>query len=331
MARPASLYQEDVPDPEWLVHTYGIQLRGQLQALGGELAKVTKIHDGRIDRQLVIRISDPARIGGTRLAQVHRFLEYMSEREVRTPIPLRTCEGQTYAVYPELGKLVEVFPYIEGRSPQSGNIEDTRRVAAALARFHNAGVPYEDLPEEESCDINHVGLERLKIGVNRARTTSAGSIFETLLYNYLADAEMLVESLQKLRPGLVQTGLHLDASPDNILLTADGEVWFIDCSHAVRGRRVFDLATAVYYIDRTSRASRGNPQRYEDLDPELESAFLETYRSVCKPGWRNAETEAYALEHQLMLIHGAAYWATEYSESDVMQELIGFQRLRDSL
>jgi hypothetical protein len=99
----------------------------------------------------------------------------------------------------------------------------------------------------------------------------------------------------------------------------------------VRGRRVFDVATAVYYIDRSSQASLGEPQRYENLDPKLESAFLEGYQSVCEPGWQDVEKEAYALEGWLMLVHAAAYWVSEYTEEDAMQELVGFKEIRETL
>ena len=112
-------------------------------------------------------------------------------------------------------------------------------------------------------------------------------------------------------------------------VTEDGDVWFIDCSHTVCGRRVFDIAIAVYYMDRTSQAPIGHPQRYENLDLELESAFLESYGSVCEPEWRDAEAKAYALEHQLTLIHAAAHWAAKYPEEDAMQELVGFQNIKD--
>ena len=106
---------------------------------------------------------------------------------------------------------------------------------------------------------------------------------------------------------------------------------FIDCSHAVRGRRVFDVATAVYYMDLSSQAPQGDLKRYEKVDAELESAFLTSYRSACEPKWRDEETEADALEYRLMLVHGAVYWTTVYSETDVIQELVAFQRLRETL
>ena len=119
MSGAASLYQERVPDPEWLAPTYGIRWTGEAQTLGGQLAKVRLLRDERRDQRLVMRLSDRAHIGGARLARVHRFLAYLTERGVRTPMPLRTRDGRTFAFDHPSGQLVEVFPYVEGRTPEA--------------------------------------------------------------------------------------------------------------------------------------------------------------------------------------------------------------------
>ena len=325
---PEANFLDGLPDPWWFVHTYDIRWIGPPDVLSGHSAKVIKIRDEGTKRWLVVRLSDPARIDATRLSQVHRFLEHLNKRGVRTPLPIRTHEGQTYAVHRESGRLVEVFPYVEGRPPQVGDISDAQRVATALAQFHNAGLCYEDLPDEESCDQNHVALERLRTDIRKAISVSAGKVFEPLLREYVSGAEALIASLKALRPGLVHTGLHLDASPNNVIFSESGDVWLIDCSHAIRGRRVFDVVTATYYMDLSCHAKPGDLRRYQDVDSALESAFLVAYRSACEPAWRDEETKVYTIERQLMLVHGAVYWATECPDAEAMQELVGFRKLK---
>ena len=93
---------------------------------------------------------------------------------------------------------------------------------------------------------------------------------------------------------------------------------------------MFDVVTAAWYHDRAGAAEAGDPVRYAEPEPELQAAFHESYQARCVPPWRDAETEARALEHRLMLVHGAVYWALECTEEHAARELHGFlPRLRE--
>jgi Ser/Thr protein kinase RdoA (MazF antagonist) len=266
-------------------------------------------------------------MGESRKNQVHRFLNHLVERGVRTPLPIPTLSGASYAVDRDGGEILELYAFIEGDIPDVGDMDDTRVVATALAAFHNAGTDFHDLPDEESCDQNHVSLLRLRRDMQRARSASTGKRFAGLLREYLDGSVELVASLERLRGRLVETGLHCDASPANILLTEDGEVWFLDCDHAVRGCRVFDVVTAQYYFDPVCDTAIGDPRRYAEQDVELQTTFEEAYQAVCRPVWSDAETMACVLEQALMLVHGATYWALECSADDALMELTGFREL----
>lgn len=313
-----------VPSPGWLAQTYGIEVSGEFHPLQGAMAHVYRLRDQKTNASLVLRLSDSARIDEVRLERVHQFQAYLRTQNVLTVCPLKTQDGQTLAKYRDV--LVEVFPYIEGRKPQRGNRDDIRRVAEALAKFHNAGVQYTDLPGEETCDQNHVALERLRQEIRYARALAEGKSYESLFLSLVDHAEELIDRLQSLRPHLVETGLHLDASPENMILSPDGRMWFIDCSHTVRGRRVFDVATCVYYCDSASQAAIGDPVRYGGGDPIAESELLRRYQSVCEPSWQEQEEDAYTLEYRLMLVHGAVYRVTASSERDIRMDLEGFLR-----
>jgi Ser/Thr protein kinase RdoA (MazF antagonist) len=314
-------------DPEWLAQEYDIRWNGRLEPLGGKLASVFLVRDEATGERLVIRLSDPSRISESRLVRVHRFMAHLSKKGIYIPLPLIARDGRTIGLLEQRGDIVEVFPYVDGRGPCPGDAEDATRVASSLAAFHSAGLDYDDLPGEESCDQNHVALERLRHDAREARVASVGKSFEPLLSEYLEGADQLIDQLQTLRPRLVKTGLNLDVSRGNVIFGGDGGTWFIDCNHAAWGRRVFDVATAVYYMDRSSQQPIGDLRRYEDIDPEFESAFLDSYRAACVPSWQEAEDLTYALEHRLMLVHGAVYWVRALPTADLERELEGFRVL----
>lgn len=123
----------------------------------------------------------------------------------------------------------------------------------------------------------------------------------------------------------VVSALHLDVSPGNIILGDDGETWLLDCSHAARGRRVFDVTTAIHYHDPRSVAGMGDPMRYGPDDPSLESSFLGAYTATCDPPWRAEEGEALVLERALMLVHGVTYWVDQLPEETRCEELTRFR------
>lgn len=316
--------EDGVLDPAWFDRVYGLRPRGVVERVGGRMASVYKFTDDASGREFVARVSDADHIPAERLERAHAFLAHLVARGVGTPAPAHTRAGESIAALNAPGRLVEVYPYVRGRHPVRGSAEDARRVARGLAMFHNAGRHYADLPGEEACDQNHVALGRLEADLRRAETIVPGRPYADLFGEYVAEAHGLISGVRELRSRLVETGLHLDANPDNIILGEDGHVHFIDCSHAARGRRVFDVVTAAWYLDPASAAEPGDPSRYAAPDAALEAAFLESYQAHCSPAWQEAETRARCLEKRLMLVHGAVYWALECPEEQAMRELTGF-------
>jgi Ser/Thr protein kinase RdoA (MazF antagonist) len=315
---------ERCPEASWLDEAFGVRPLGVLERIGGNLASVFRFTDEATGRELVARVSDASHIPPARLERAHAFLAHLDANGVRTPLPLRARAGGSHAVDGASGRLVEVYPYVPGRHPARGSVEDATRVARALAAFHSVGNDYADLPGEESCDQNHIALSRLEDDLRRATTAARGKPYESLFTEYVTDADRLIDAIRRLRPRLVETCLHLDANPDNVIFGDDGDVYFIDCSHMARGRRVFDVVTAAWYMDPASAAEPGDPSRYAALNVEVADAFLASYRENCAPAWQDAESEAHGLERHLMLVHGAVYWALECPDEQAMRELTGF-------
>ncbi|MAF11478.1 hypothetical protein CMK11_13595 [Candidatus Poribacteria bacterium] len=312
------------PDVAWLDEVFGVRPSDVPERIGGNLASVFRFTDEATGKEFVARVSDASHIPPTRLGRVHAFLAYLDANGVRTPLPLLARVGGSHAVDTASERLVEVYPYVSGRHPARGSVEDASRVARALAAFHTVGLHYADLPGEEACDQNHVALGRLEADLRRAKTAARGKPYESLFAEYVAGADQIIAAIRRLRERLVESCLHLDANPDNIIFGDDGDVHFIDCSHMARGRRVFDVVTAAWYLDPASAGEVGDPCRYAVPDVELAAAFMASYRAHCAPAWQDAESEAHGLERHLMLVHGAVYWALECPDEQAMRELTGF-------
>ncbi len=317
---------DTLPDPGWLHRKYGISWDGQYRDMSGMIANVVRIACGNTGNPYVLRASDPGRsLEGSsrtahRLSQVHRFQAHLIDHGVRTVLPLRSVDGKTFSMT-ERGMAIEVFPFVEGRAPRRGDESDIRLAAAEIARFHNAGTEYGDLPGEEILCMNHLGIGSLVEEVRKMRESTTGTAYHDRFMEYVAETERCVRAIGRLRPDLVESGLHLDTGPQNMIIDNEGHLWFIDCNHASRGRRVFEVCVSMYYLAPHSDLPWGEPARYRLVDEGVEAAFLEMYREVCEPPWRDGESAALAVERMLMFIHGVTCWTTMGDEEDVRDEL----------
>lgn len=315
-----------LPDPDWLNRKYGFVWDGQYRDMSRKIALVVRIACRTTGRPFVLRVSEPGgnSVGSLslvrRLSQVHRFQMHLSNLGVRTVLPLQSLDGKTFLTT-EPGLTVEVFPFVKGRPPKRGNGSDVRLTAAEIARLHNAGVGYPDLPDEERLTMNHLAVNRLQANVRKMRDSTRGSAFHDQFITYVKDTERCVEAIDRLRPRLVETGLHLDTGPRNMIIDCEGRLWFIDCNHASRGRRVFEVCVSMYYLAPHSDLPWGEPARYRLVDEGVEAAFLEEYREVCDPPWRVEESAALAIERMLMFIHGVTCWVGRRDDEEVREEL----------
>ena len=327
---------EALPCPEWLGRKYGILWDGQYRDMGGMIAHVVRIACRNTGKPFVLRISEPRRNSAgslsiiRRLSQVHRFQMRLSDLGVRTVLPLQSLDGKTILTT-EPGLTVEVFPFVEGRPPKKGNEPDVRLTGAEIARLHSAGVGYRDLPDEERLTMNHLAVNRLQANVRKMRDSTRGSAYHDQFLTYVEDTERCAEEIDRLRPRLVETGLHLDTSPQNMIIDHESNLWFIDCSHASTGRRVFEVCVSMYYLAPHSDSPWGESTRYRVVDENVEAAFLESYREVCKPAWREEETAALAIERMLMFIHGVTCWTSMGDEETVRDELDRWTACYDAL
>ena len=316
---------DTLPSPEWLHWKYGILWDGQYRDMSGKIAHVARIEPRNSAGPYVLRISDPGWNSQgplslvRRLSLVHRFQTHLSNHGVRTVLPLRSSGGETFLTT-EHGMTIEVYPFVQGRRPARGNLSDVRLAGSEIARLHSVGFGYLDLPGEESLSMNHLAINRLRKEVREMRDSTRGKAFHVLYMKYVEETERWVEAIDSLRPGLVETGLHLDTGPQNMIIDNEGQLWFIDCNHSSRGRRVFEVCVSMYYLAPCSIAPWGQPTRYRLVDESVEASFLVGYKEVCEPTWREEESTALAIERMLMFIHGVNCWIAMGDEEAVREE-----------
>lgn len=322
----ATSLSDTLPDPEWLNRKYGILWDGRYLDMSGRIAHVVRIACTNTGNPYVLRVSGPGRnsVGSSsaarRLSQVHRFQAHVNDRGVRTVLPLSSFDGKTFSMT-ERGMTVEVFPFVEGRPPKRGDEADVRLAAAEIARVHKECVEYGDLPGEEYLFMNHLAIDSLVEDVRNMRVSTRGKPYHDQFIEYVAEMERCAEAIDRLRPDLVETGLHLDTGPQNMIIDDEGQLWFIDCSHASRGRRIFEVCVSMYYLAPHSDLPWGKPARYRLVDESVEAAFIEAYLEVCEPPWRGEESAALAIERMLMFIHGVTCWVDMRDDKEVREEL----------
>jgi aminoglycoside 3'-phosphotransferase-2 len=162
--------------------------------------------------------------------------KWLAAQGVIVPRFLRLCEDSMLAA-----GLMTALP---GRHPQHARTplpELMRQLAEGLRKLHS--IPAHDCPFDET------------VGVRLTRARAA--IAEELI-----DPEHFSERNQGLAPQAIYTRLirtvpehedivvvHGDATFDNLLVDDVANVGFVDCGHAGRGDRYFDLATIVADID----------------------------------------------------------------------------------
>jgi aminoglycoside phosphotransferase len=161
---------------------------------------------------------------------------WLAARDIMVPRFLRLCEDGLLAA-----GLMTALP---GRHPHHARLllpELIRQLAEGLRKLHS--IPARDCPFDET------------VGVRLARARTA-------IAEGLVDPDHFSERNQGLAPQAIYTRLmrtvpeqedivvvHGDATFDNLLIDDAENVGFIDCGHAGRGDRYFDLATMVADID----------------------------------------------------------------------------------
>jgi aminoglycoside phosphotransferase len=211
----------------------------------------------------VFRVPDPVGGGGcylklargddaALLRQEIVRTEWLSSHHVRVPqFLMKACSDDVTAV---------LMTAIPGRhlTPGSGDLPArVHTIGRGLARLHalpTADCPFDETPRARLARARDA-IDRNLVDVSQFDDRNAG-VTPDMLYRRLASAVPA--------PADVIVVTHGDATLENMLIGADGELGFIDCGQAGRSDRYLDLAL----VEADLRA---------DFGPEAAEAFRTAY------------------------------------------------------
>jgi aminoglycoside phosphotransferase len=189
--------------------------------------------------------------------------EWLASRHIRVPqFLMKTCSADVAAV---------LMTAVPGRHLTQGAADPSamvRAIGRGLARLH--ALPAADCPFDE---MPRTRLARARAAIDRAEID--GSDFDGR--NAGVTPEALYRRLAAEAPAQEDVVVvHGDATLENMLIGPDGELGFIDCSHAGRSDRYVDLAVAEM-----------------SLREESGSALADAFRAACGLRHWDARKAAY--------------------------------------
>jgi homoserine kinase type II len=216
----------------------------------------------------------------------------LAQAGVATPVPLRASSGERY--FDLGGKLVSVFPWVEGGHRRAGSItaRDTRQVGETLAGMHVVGLAVADRFESESIYTT----ERITERYEGFRASSDPALAEAIP---IMGAELAYLADHAAERGAAVHGIiHGDLFADNVLFDGDRLAAFIDFEQASSGSLVYDLAVCL------------NAWCYTDaFDRELITSMIAGYGHV--RSLDRAEANALAIEVRAAAVRFAVTRVTD--------------------
>ncbi len=310
------------------------------ERLGGRLADVFAFTDRDTGRKFALRVCPEQRVDRKTIRNVYQFLRRIdselieSGSNVRVLSPISTRTEDAFVKLESPSRIAELYPFISGCHPRVGDVDDLKVVARALATFHATGLKQTFLallPDAESVSHNHAGLGNVERQAIEALETANRMGLRKPFARYYDYLEQTLKELEQLLPYIAVTCLHLDTGPANIIIRDDGETWFIDCGHTVRGRRTFEVFVTMYYFDRCASASVGDSLRYKRIDSTTWQTFRDEYARHAVPRWCDTDEHALELEYRLLIIQGMCYTITTKDRETARIELESYKPLWDRL
>jgi homoserine kinase type II len=196
------------------------------------------------------------------VAREAAIVEFLSDRGLNTPRPLRSAAGQPWLSW--RGVQVSLFPWVEGRTLTRAELGETQahQAGVALARLHLTGAPYPDhRPGRYEPDEIARRLDEIEARAAEDPGLAAAVAELRPELRRLARERAAVES--EVPHGLI----HGDLFIDNVLYRGANLVALLDFEQAAWGRPVYDLAVSVLAFG----------FGLEDFRPEITRAFIDGY------------------------------------------------------
>jgi Ser/Thr protein kinase RdoA (MazF antagonist) len=171
-----------------------------------------------------------------RLALEHRLADWLKRHDFPVPAPLPTRQGTTWTEAD--GKLLAVHPYLIGEHPRMGDVTQAQAAGRALARFHRVAEPF---PQARTMSLPWN---------SRTRTPEqyTGMVLEA--YGTRRNVTELVTEFRELGTRLsersvIQTLVHYDFHPGNVLFDGDEFVGLIEIDTTHWRERTHDVAKSM--------------------------------------------------------------------------------------
>jgi homoserine kinase type II len=229
----------------------------------------TPIAAGTINTNVAVELEDGRRFlrinegkSGEDVAREAAIVEFLSDRGLNTPRPLRSTAGQPWLEW--RGVHVSLFPWVDGRTLARGELteDQSRQAGVALARLHLTGAPY---PDQRPGRYEPEEIARRLAGIE------ARAADDPALAAAVAELRPELARLERARAGVARDiphGLvHNDLFMDNVLYRGGTLVALLDFEQAAWGRPVYDLAVSVLAFG----------FGLDDFRPEITRAFIDGY------------------------------------------------------
>jgi Ser/Thr protein kinase RdoA (MazF antagonist) len=245
------------PLPEGVAELYGLELPRLGERLpGGVGAEVIRAGD------VVVRVegADPDSVRWE-----HTFLRFLAEEIEPVVAPLTGLDGSTF--YEVDGRIVSVFPFVEGRELRGRQEPFRRELPTLLARLHRRAQAWS------------VTEQRPGVPSVRERNWDRNDWWD---WNLVEKSPPLVRAFEELREWVADAGdlrvcaIHGDFHTGNVLVR-DGEVvGIVDWQHARLDWPAFELAGVAWDLSWDGKSTT--------VDPALRDEIIRSYVDAGGPG-----------------------------------------------
>lgn len=243
--------------PEGLGERYGIELpaRGQ-RLLGGATGGLVRAGE------IVVRVeyADPESVRWE-----HALLQFLAEEIEQVIAPLAGRDGSTF--YVDRGRVVSVFPFVEGEQLRSNEALFRRELPTLLARLHRRAQAW---PVTE---------QRPGVPSLRERNWDSNDWWE---WSLVERTPALVRAFEELRQWVADAdhlcicGIHGDFHPGNVLVRDRGIAGVVDWQYARLDWPAFELAGTVWDLAWDGRSTT--------IDAAIRDEIIRNYVDAGGPG-----------------------------------------------
>jgi len=237
----------------------------------------------------VLKVHHRCGTDADRLAETHRFVEFLARHGYPTPAPQPAASGRTLVA--AAGRLCALFPFVEGTPFEPGRRDQLLAAGLSLGQLHRLSREF----HPQTSQTAHAAVARILSHNRRELERVAGRLapgLERRLSHCLGSAESLAEP----QPGPM---IHGDFRGQNVLFSGDRVAGVLDFDNAEPAPRLIDLAYALVFFAAVLASA---PMTREELE-----SFLAAYESESPLSER--EREGLPAYLRFSWVRGMLLWA----------------------